>query len=227
MFYVIEEKNLNKIKKDYKSGLTYKALIEKYNITRNELISIIRKNKWKRKSNKSISHKNNKNAVGNKGGRAPKGNKNAVVTGAYENIFDTVLTEEEKALYKRTMEDKRTVIEKEINLLEIREFRMMSRIAELKNKASEMSIVKITKKVGDKEGTTTEVESIIAQIQRIEVALTQVQEAKRRYVETLNKMDNPQSNNENSNDININVNSTTTSNPLLESINRQLGGGSL
>lgn len=198
MIYVIDEKNIDKLKKDYKKGFTYKVLIEKYKITHNELISIIRKNKWKRKSNKHITHKGNKNAVGNKGGAAPKGNKNAVTTGAYENLLNTVFSADEKAMYENTTIDEKQIIDKEVNLLNIREFRMLKRIENLKNKASEMTVVKITKKVGDREGTTTEVENVIAQIQRIEVALTQVQEAKRRYLETLKKINqqcNSQENN--------------------------------
>lgn len=189
MIYVIEEKNIDKLKKDYKKGFTYKVLMEKYKITHNELISTIRKNKWKRKSNKHITHKGNKNAVGNKGGAAPKGNKNAVTTGAYENLLNTVFSEDERKLYESPIEDEKKILEKEINLLEIRKFRMLKRIEDLKNKASEMTVVKITKKIGDKEGTTTEVENVIAQIQRIEAALTQIQESKRRYMETLKKIE--------------------------------------
>lgn len=189
MIYVIEEKNIDKLKKDYKKGFTYKVLMEKYKITYNEIVSTVRKHKWKRKSNKHITHKGNKNAVGNKGGAAPKGNKNAVTTGAYENLLNTVFSEDERELYESTIEDEKKILEKEINLLDIRKFRMLKRIEDLKNKASEMTVVKITKKIGDREGTTTEVENVIAQIQRIEVALTQIQESKRRYMETLKKIE--------------------------------------
>lgn len=189
MIYVIEEKNVDKLKKDYKKGFTYKVLMEKYKITYNEIVSIVRKYKWKRKSNKHITHKGNKNAVGNKGGAAPKGNKNAVVTGAYENLLNTVFSEDERQLYEGTIEDEKKILEKEINLLDIRKFRMLKRIEDLKNKTTEMTVVKITKKIGDREGTTTEVENVIAQIQRIEAALTQVQESKRRYMETLKKIE--------------------------------------
>lgn len=59
---------MNKIKKDYMSGLKYKDIQEKYNITNNQLIYLIQKNKWKRKNNRSEALKNNKNAKGNKGG---------------------------------------------------------------------------------------------------------------------------------------------------------------
>ena len=55
-------------------------------------------------------------------------------------------------------------------------------------------------------------------IQRIEDGLTRVQEAKRKTLESLAKLNN------NEDDKTLNVNLLGGSNPLLESINRQLGG---
>lgn len=186
MIYVIDEKNIDRLKKDYKKGFTYKVLIEKYKITHNELISIIRKNKWKRKSNKHITHKGNKNAVGNKGGAAPKGNKNAVTTGAYENIFDTVLDEDEKILMESDFLDTRMAIKHELKLTSIREKRMLERIRDLKNKKRDLTITKMTK---NSENTSTEAQNTLLLIQKTEEALTKVQESKRRLLDLQYKIE--------------------------------------
>lgn len=75
------EKEIKKIKKDYMAGVKYKEIQEKNNITNSQLIYLIQKNKWKRKSNRSEAMKNNKNSKGNKGGPgAEKGNKRALTT---------------------------------------------------------------------------------------------------------------------------------------------------
>ena len=55
--------------------------MNKYTITQSELVYLIQKSKWKRKSNRSKVLKGNKNAVGNKGGPgAEQENKNALKT---------------------------------------------------------------------------------------------------------------------------------------------------
>lgn len=51
------DEQLEKIKKDYMAGSTYKELQNKYNITPNELKWNIQKNKWKRKSNRGKAQK--------------------------------------------------------------------------------------------------------------------------------------------------------------------------
>ena len=88
------ENEEQKIKKDYKKGLKYKEICDKYSITQNQLKTIIRKYKLTR--TKSNAQKGNQNAKGNKGGHAPPGNKNAVTTGEYENFLNDVLEEDEK-----------------------------------------------------------------------------------------------------------------------------------
>ncbi len=80
------DEEMEKLKKDYMAGSTYKQLQEKYSITPNKMKWIIQKNKWKRKSNKGKAQKGNKNAKNNKGGKgAKKGNKNAVTTRRIRN----------------------------------------------------------------------------------------------------------------------------------------------
>ncbi len=175
-----------KIKKDYLAGEKYKEICKKHSITPNQLKYLIAKNKWKRKSNRSKAQKGNKNAVGNKGGHAPKKNKNAVKTGEHENIFDTVINEnEQNILNSKGIGRVEETILQEIKILTIREKRMLARIKELKEKNRDMTIMKIHK---DKEGTSTDIEHTLHLINKIEEGLTRVQESKRRCIESFNKI---------------------------------------
>lgn len=194
----MNEKDEKKLKKDYKKGLTYKELCKKYDITHNKLIVFIRKNKLTR--NKSENAKGNKNATGNKGGAPPK-NKNAVVTGAYETIIESLFDENEKVIYNTNQEkiDIKKKIQQEIAILEIREKRILERINE-KKKAKEMSVSSMSSSknsyhygstaVSPTNSTNTTLEPTINVIQRLEEALTKVQETKRRYIETFAKLPN-------------------------------------
>lgn len=212
---------IKKIKKDYMKGLKYKEIQEKHNITDSQLISLIQKYKWKRKSNRSKVQKKNQNAKGNKGGRAPRGNKNAVTTGEYENIYKDVLEPEELELYEKIKtDDREQLLIEEYKILTIREQRMLKRIKELKQRGKDMTINFIRNKKGKDNETITDAEPTLNMIQRIEDGLTRVQEAKRKVLESLAKL------NTNEDDKTLNVN-LLGSNPLLESINRQLGGGNI
>lgn len=87
------------------------------------------------KSNSNVTNKSgappgNKNAKGNKGGFPPKGNKNAIKTGEYETIFADMLSDEEKDIYSNLNDDPFFILNDEIRLLKIRQFRMMKRIKE-------------------------------------------------------------------------------------------------
>lgn len=87
------------------------------------------------KSNSNVTNKGgappgNKNAKGNKGGSPPKGNKNAIKTGEYETIFADMLSDEEKDIYSNMNDDPFFILNDEIRLLKIRQFRMMKRIKE-------------------------------------------------------------------------------------------------
>lgn len=217
------ETDVKKIKKDYKRGMKYKDIIEKYNITHSELRSIIRKNKLTR--TKSKAQIGNKNAVGNKGGHGTENNKNAVTTGEYESIYQDVLEEDEISLYKSlAVDDKEQLLINDYKILTIREKRMLMRIQRLKQQGKDMTIDFIRKKntrtgkITEETETITEAEPTINMIQRIEDGLTRVQEAKRKTLESLAKLNN------NEDDKTLNVNLLGGSNPLLESINRQLGG---
>jgi uncharacterized protein YjcR len=167
--------------------------------------------------NKSKAQIGNQNSVGNKGGHPPKENKNAVVTGEYENLFKGCFTETEEQLLKNHNKiDTEKELLFELNSLTIRESRMLTRIEELKKKGKDMTINYIRNKKGRDSETITDAEPTINLIQRIEDGLTRVQEAKRKCLDSLQKLNSNE-------DDEAPVNKTT--NALLESINRQLGGG--
>lgn len=175
----IEEKDLKKIEKDYKKGLKYSSIEQKYGLTHNQLIHLIHKNKWKRKSNRSEVQKGNRNSVGNKGGPgAEKGNKRALITGEYESIFKDVLDEEELEIFnKYEVEDKIKELKNEIKVLTIRERRMLQRIESVKQNTKRLKL------------SILHQESSLEKIQRIEDAVTRVQESKRRAIESLHKFE--------------------------------------
>ena len=203
------------IKNDYLQGMKYKDIMSKYNITQPELRSIIRRNKLTR--SKSKLQKGNKNAVGNKGGYGTENNKNAVVTGEYETIYKEVLEDDELILYDSLqVKSKEDALINDYKILTIRERRMLARIQKLKQQGKDMTIDFIRKKNNSSETETiTEAEPTINMIQRIEDSLTRVQEAIRKCIDTLNKLNEDNSGN----------NENITTNSILESINRQLGGG--
>lgn len=211
------EAEIENIKRDYLQGMKYNDIMAKYNITQPELRSIIRKNKLTRtKSNAQIG---NQNAVGNKGGHPSEENKNAVVTGEYENIYKDVLDDDELELYdKYKVDDAEQLLIEEYKILTIREKRMLQRIKDIKSRGKDMTINFIRNEKGKSTKTITDAEPTLNLIQRIEDGLTRVQEAKRKCIDSLTRL------NSNDNDKTLNVNLTNTTS-LLDSINRQLGGG--
>nr|DAK92915.1 MAG TPA: Small Terminase [Caudoviricetes sp.] len=179
------------------AGKTYKQIAEKHGVTYNEVLYLVKKKQWKRESNLSKVKKGNQNAKGNKGGPgAEKRNTRALKTGEYETIYDDLLTDEEKALLKQIeLDDKKYQIISEIKILSIRERRILNKIQDLQN-GKEMSIVRMSKSSSNNVSyrdngtlTTTEAESTLNIVQRLEEALTRVQEAKRRYIDSYHKIE--------------------------------------
>lgn len=144
----------------------------------------------------------NRNAEGNKGGSAPKQNKNAVKTGEFETLFFDALEPEEMRLIGMVQPDKEQLLLQEIQLLTVRERRMLKRIDSLKsleglpgpvdtedNKLPPgMSVVRGS--TGYDKGKMIDIreyEGILGQIQTIEDALTRVQARRQRAIEALHK----------------------------------------
>lgn len=193
---MINKNNLPKIEKDYKDGYTYNKLAEKYKLTYNQVTYLIKKNKWKRESNLSLVHIGNKNALGNSGGPgAETGNKRAVTTGEYETILTDILSEEEKNIYDNLkINNKKQCIEEEYKILTIREYRILKRIKNIQDKQKDMNIERIVKRqynsdTSNETETVTEATNIVNPLQKLEDSLTRVQEAKRKCLDSLHKME--------------------------------------
>lgn len=128
----------------------------------------------------------NKNAIGNHGGAAPEGNKNAVTTGEFETLLFDCLDPEEKQLAAAVPNDKEQLLFQEIQLLTVRERRMLKRIENLRQ--ADFTIVK--KKKGtekDKWPDPDEKHATLGQIQNIEDALTRVQARKQAVIDSLHR----------------------------------------
>lgn len=178
--------NLKKIEKDYKSGYTYQEIADKYNLTRNQVKNLIQANKWTRKSNRKRALKGNSNAKGNNSSTKFKnGNKAALCTGEYENIFSSVLDDDEVEILGKTI-GTREMILGELNILTVRERRMLKRINELKAKQKDMVITKLQK---SNDTTSTEAQNVLFLINKIEDGLTRVQQSKKKMLDLLYKVE--------------------------------------
>lgn len=139
----------------------------------------------------------NRNAVGNRGGAAPQGNKNALKTGEFETLFFDTLKEDEKLLIGLLRPDKEALLLQEIRLFTVREHRMLERIEEIRgamemredgSQATGFTVTKM--KIGLEKGKDTnlkEYEGKLGQIQAIEDALTRVQARKQRAIDALHR----------------------------------------
>ena len=105
---------------------------------------------------------------------APEQNKNAVTTGEFETLLFDYLDSEEKKLVAAVPNDKEKLLLQEIQLLRIRERRMLKRIEDLR----QADFTTVRKKKGiekDKQTDLNEDHATLGQIQSVEDALTRVQ----------------------------------------------------
>ncbi len=124
-----------KAKEDYMKGMKYKDICDKYNLSMNTLKSWAKRYNWseeRKNLNKKGAHKNkrgapkgNKNAEGNPGGAAPKGNLNAIKHGAYQSIYADMLSTEDKILFN--MIPSSINIDDEIKLIRLKIARLLNR----------------------------------------------------------------------------------------------------
>lgn len=140
----------------------------------------------------------NKNAAGNRGGSAPEKNKNAVTTGEFETLLFDCLDLEEQRLAQAVPKDKQALLMQEIQLLTVRERRMLKRIELLRSAADEENklavgetgMTAVGHKKGlekDKETDLLEYRGKLGQIQNIEDALTRVQARKQAAIDALHR----------------------------------------
>lgn len=137
----------------------------------------------------------NKNALG---AGAPEKNKNAVTTGEFETLLFDCLDPEEQRLAQAVPADKQTLLMQEIQLLTVRERRMLKRIELLRSAADEENksvvgetgMTAVSHKKGlekDKETDLLEYRGKLGQIQNIEDALTRVQARKQTAIDALHR----------------------------------------
>lgn len=186
---------------DYQAGMKYKEIAEKYGVTINTVKSWKTRYKWSKNNEKSVQTKNkevckqrggqpgNQNAAGH---GAPAGNKNAVKTGEFEALFFDVLEEDERQLISMVQLDKEQLLLQEIQLLTVRERRMLKRIEDLKDTAANQKEDKAVGMTAVKFKSSTEEDSveyigILSQIQAIEDALTRVQARKQKAIDSLHR----------------------------------------
>ena len=123
----------------------------------------------------------NQNAMGNHGG-APKGNTNSMKHGAYRQIFDDILSEEEHVFVENMSFNQADLIWQEIATLTTRERYLMREIVKLRSNSSNLAIHTVCKEGDD---TSTTAVNTIQYIRVYEAELTKVQRAKAMYVRML------------------------------------------
>ena len=145
------------------------------------------------KKRKRGAQPGNKNSSG-----GPPGNKKAVTTGEFETLLFDCLNLEEQRLVQAVPEDKQALLMQEIQLLTVRERRMLKRIELLRNAANEENklaagetgMTAVGHKKGlenDKETDLLEYRGKLGQIQNIEDALTRVQARKQAAIDALHR----------------------------------------
>lgn len=187
-----------------------KDIAEELNVSEEQVRKWKNQDKWDKvtlpNANSNVTkHKGgqpgNQNAVGH-GGTGPPGNKNAVTTGEFETLFFDCLDPEEKELAAAVPQDKEQLLLQEIQLLTVRERRMLKRIENLRQAegtsetASRYGIavppgMTVTgHKAGIEKGKITdlgEYKGTLGQIQNIEDALTRVQARKQVAIDSLHR----------------------------------------
>lgn len=203
----------NQAFEDYKKGMKYKDIAEKYGVSLSAVKSWAARY-WKKdgcnQDEKKLQPKRkkvatrtkgaqpeNRNAAGH-GGTGPPGNKNALKTGEFEALFFNTLEPEERRLIVAMPTDKESLLLHEIQLLTVREKRMLQRIEDVRSTAAEsgkdgefvpgMTIVKRQSGIDkDKETDLKEYQGKLGQIQAIEDALTRVQARKQKAIDSLHR----------------------------------------
>jgi uncharacterized protein YjcR len=132
----------------------------------------------------------NRNAVGNRGG-APYGNKNSVTHGLYEKITFKQLTPEEIALIEALPSDTRALMRCDLQLLCVREKRILARIAAMRESGDFRSALSSTRCAHIKrtevkeESSSVECAAVIDQILRCEDHLLKITHEKMKILTAL------------------------------------------
>ena len=138
------------------------------------------------KNNERSDKKSRGGQPGNKNATGPPGNKNAVTTGEFETLLFDCLEPEGKQLAAAVPNDKEQLLFQEIQLLTVRERRMLKRIENLR----QADFTTVKKKKGTEKDKWTDLDekhATLGQIQNIEDALTRVQARKQAAIDSLHR----------------------------------------
>lgn len=124
-------------KKDWQSGMKYKDIANKYEVSLSTIKSWATRY-WKKEAEKVATKSTKKlqpnkeklqpKQKGNVGG-APRGNTNHLIHGAYRNIYADTLTQKEQEIFESvSCESVEEQLVDQIKLLSVREYRLLERI---------------------------------------------------------------------------------------------------
>ena len=203
------DKRIEQAKGMYLKGMKLVEIASQLNLPEGTVRSWKNRYKWDcnvAKEKRNVAKRKKGGQPGNQNATGPPENKNAVKTGEFETLFFDCLEPDEQKLIQTVRPDKEQLLLQEIQLLTVRERRMLKRIEflklleqssnpeevqeddELEKAPPGMSVTKY--KSGMEKGKPTllrEYEGILGQIQSIEDALTRVQARRQRAIEALHK----------------------------------------
>lgn len=216
------ERTRKRVIGDYKKGVKPKELAEKYEVNINTVKSWISRYKKNAPSAPAPPRKvgapfGNSNAVGNAGGGAPRGNTNALKHGGYSSIFWDTLDDDEKQMIEAMDCDGERLLLDEIQLLTVREKRIMATIKKHRDTKGGQAVSQIVRSEDKREFAnneerqlyeeriqekvecgdrlpgrtyrlTTTTEATYDIVHRLEEALTRCQAQKQKCIDSLNKL---------------------------------------
>lgn len=193
---------IEKAKAMYLEGMKLVEIASRLNLPKGTVRRWKSTHKWENErsdKNSERSEKRKRGAqLGNKNSSGgPPGNKKAVTTGEFETLLFDCLEPEEQRLAQAVPEDKQTLLMQEIQLLTVRERRMLKRIDLLRQSPDDseavsgdetgMTVVSHKTGIEDKYTDLREYQGKLGQIQRIEEALTRVQARKQAAIDSLHR----------------------------------------
>lgn len=198
---------IEKAKSMYLEGMRLVEIASQLNLPEGTVRRWKSTHKWENERSDKKSERSEKRKRGAQPGNknssgGPPGNKKAVTTGEFETLLFDCLDPEEQRLAQAAPEDKQKLLMQEIQLLTVRERRMLHRIEALRKAGEEpvkdnrygieippgMTVTGY--KAGIEKGKISdlgEYEGVLGQIQNIEAALTRVQGRKQAAIDALHR----------------------------------------
>ena len=194
---------IEKAKAMYLEGMKLVEIASQLNLPEGTVRRWKSTHKWENERSDKKSERSEKRKRGAQPGNknssgGPPGNKKAVTTGEFETLLFDCLEPEERRLAQAVPEDKQTLLMQEIQLLTVRERRMLKRIDLLRQSpddseeisGDETGMTVVSHKMGiekDKDTDLREYQGKLGQIQSIEDALTRVQARKQAAIDSLHR----------------------------------------